>query len=165
MPDTNSHTTGPAPCRIPADISQPDRVLAGLTARQLAILAGVAALLIVGWNLSRPWLPTDAYLAVAGPIALAALALALLRHPDGTSLEAHLLAAADYWLRPRHLATHPRAYDDSPGAQAVPDWLTQRASTVTADSNLGTEQHPRPQHLDPAGGAAEATRATDRLLR
>jgi hypothetical protein len=50
--------------RIPADIAQPDRILAGLTARQLAILvlAGLPAGLLL---LARPLVPLPVATALA----------------------------------------------------------------------------------------------------
>jgi hypothetical protein len=164
--DIDQHGGGPGPRRIPADIDQPDRVLAGLTARQLIILAAAVMLLIGGWHLSRPWLPTIAFLAVAGPVGLLALAVALGRHPDGTGLDTHLLAAAIYWLRPRqatgrhrprhreHRASlgHAPHFEDPVTDAGVPDWLARRAVGRPGERNA------EPDRVSPPGQGRRATR-------
>ena len=171
MTDINQPSSGPGPRRIPADIDQPDRVLAGLTARQLSILAATAVLLIGGWHLTRPWLPTVSYLLLAGPVAVFALAVALGRHRDGTSLDTHLLAALRFWLRPRQLTERRHSPHtppmDEPGSGAwyephresgvdrsdVPDWLAHRTVAVHPPRPAGSDQDSRPRRGWSAAGA------------
>jgi hypothetical protein len=92
--------------RIPADLDRPDRILGGLTARQLGILAagGVAA-----WTLMRlleplVGLPTAAVLAA--PVALAAMALAL-GWRDGLPLDRLAVAGLGWWRQPSRLVVAP----------------------------------------------------------
>ena len=59
--------TDPVP--IPADVEMPDKVLAGLTARQVAIAATAAAVLWLGWMAARHVMPLPAFAALAAPVA------------------------------------------------------------------------------------------------
>ncbi len=58
--------------RIPADFERPDKLLAGLTARQLAILAVAAVALWGGYAATRHLMPVAVYGAVAIPIGAVA---------------------------------------------------------------------------------------------
>jgi len=108
-----------APVRIPADVDMEDRLLGRLTARQLVILGGTAAVLYLAWTALRAVVPVGVFLAAAAPVAAVAAALALGRR-DGTSLDRLTLAAGRHYTStrpPRHEATHP----------AVPGWLSHVA--------------------------------------
>ena len=67
----------PDPVPIPADIERPDKILAGLTARQVAIAAVGAVIIWLGWVAARHVLPLPAFAALAAPVALAATALVI----------------------------------------------------------------------------------------
>jgi len=101
---------------MPADVDAPDRVLYGLTFRQLAILAVAALLIHRLWRTLAGVLPTPALLAVAGLGAAAAFGLAVGRR-DGLPLDAWLLAAVRHAQAPKAL-TASRA-----GTSRVPDWV------------------------------------------
>ena len=88
--------------RIPADVDRPDTVLAGLTARQLAILAIAAVAIWAGYVTARAVLPLAVFAALAAPLALAAGALALGRR-DGLSADRWVLAALRHLRSPRRL--------------------------------------------------------------
>jgi hypothetical protein len=92
--------------RIPADVDQPDRILAGLTARQLAILvlAGLPAGLL--FLAARPLVPLPVATALAAPPLLVGVALALGRR-DGIGLDRLVLAALAQQLGPRRLVPAP----------------------------------------------------------
>jgi hypothetical protein len=92
--------------RIPADLDRPDRILGGLTARQLAILAagGVAAWTLVKLLAPLAGLPTTAVLAA--PLALATMALAL-GWRDGLPLDRLAVAGLGWWRQPRRLVVAP----------------------------------------------------------
>jgi len=92
--------------RIPADTGQPDRILAGLTARQLGILvmAGLPAGLL--FLATRPLLPLPVAAGLAAPPLLVGVALALGRR-DGVSLDRLALAAVAQRLGPRRLVPAP----------------------------------------------------------
>ena len=103
---------------IPADVEAPDKLIYGLTARQVAILAVAAAACYVLWRtvgrLAGP------HLALAGfvPVLAVAVALALGRR-DGLSMDAWLLAAVRQRRAPRLLAPAPE------GVGQPPDWAPQ----------------------------------------
>src|SRR5258707_2596247 len=52
--------------RMPADVDAPDKVLYGLTFRQLAILAVAAVIFYGGWQALHPLLPVPVLLGAAG---------------------------------------------------------------------------------------------------
>ncbi|GIH05685.1 hypothetical protein Rhe02_37520 [Rhizocola hellebori] len=87
--------------RIPADVDQPDKILYGFTARQLAILAvaGVAAYgLIKGVG---DLLPQPVVIAILVPVGGVAVVLALGRR-DAMSMDRWLLAAIRQSRAPKH---------------------------------------------------------------
>jgi hypothetical protein len=96
----------PEPVPVPADIDLPDKIVAGLTARQAAI-ATVAALIIwAAFEATRHLLPVGVFAACAAPVALAATALVIGRR-DGLPLDRLLLAAWRQARAPRRLAPAP----------------------------------------------------------
>jgi hypothetical protein len=99
--------------RIPADVDQPDKIVYGLSARQLAIIAvAVAAAYGVVKGLG-PLLPQPVLIAVLVPIGGAAVVLALGRR-DGLSLDVWLASAIRQARSPkRHAAA---------AAEPVPAW-------------------------------------------
>ncbi|GAA2349904.1 PrgI family protein [Dactylosporangium salmoneum] len=99
--------------RIPADVDQPDKIVYGLTARQLAILAAAAA---VAYGLVKGFgqvLPQPILIAILVPVGGAAIVLALGRR-DGLSLDRWLLSAIRQTRAPKHHA--------AAAAEAVPGW-------------------------------------------
>jgi hypothetical protein len=92
--------------QIPADLDRPDRILGGLTARQLAILAagGVAAWTLV--RLLEPLAGLPAAAVLAAPLALATMALAL-GWRDGLPLDRLAVAGLGWWRQPRRLVVAP----------------------------------------------------------
>ncbi|GIF47492.1 PrgI family protein [Asanoa ferruginea] len=89
--------------RIPADVDTPDKIVYGLTARQLAILA-VAG--VVGYGIYRAigdLAPQPVLIAILTPIAGAAIVLALGRR-EGLPMDAWLLAAVRHTRSPKRLA-------------------------------------------------------------
>ncbi|MEV4731922.1 PrgI family protein [Saccharopolyspora sp. NPDC049426] len=113
------------PARIPADVDREDRLLAGLTARQLTLLAATGALLYGAWAATRSILALPVFAVLATPIAAAALVLALGQR-DGIALYRLVGAAVRHRLSPRH-----RVADPTP-AEPVPEWLVPAATTTKA---------------------------------
>ena len=108
--------------RIPADVDRPDKLLAGLTARQLAILAAAAVALWAGYAATRHLVPPAAYGAVAVPVAAVAALLALGRM-EGVPADRWVLAAWRQHRSPRRLVPAPD------GVPAVPGFLAKAAGS------------------------------------
>jgi hypothetical protein len=126
--------------RIPADLDRPDRILAGLSARQLGILGagGLAAWTIEA--LLEPLLGLPAAVTLAAPLALVAIALAL-GWRNGQPLDRLALAGAGWWRHPRRLVVAPD------GISPAPPWAGPSGPPVAPLAG--------PIHgLDPAGVVA-----------
>ncbi|MHB1850480.1 MAG: PrgI family protein [Acidimicrobiales bacterium] len=106
--------------RIPADVDRPDKLLAGLTARQLAILAVAAVVLWAGYAATRHLVPPVAYGAAAVPVAALAALLALGRM-EGVPADRWVIAA---W---RHRRSSRRLVPATDGVPAVPSFLAKAA--------------------------------------
>jgi hypothetical protein len=99
--------------RIPANIDKQDKIIAQLTARQLAILAATAAVLAAGYGLAQPFLPLPVIAAILFPIAAVGAALALGQR-DGVSLDRYALAALAYLRHPKQLVAAPEGVPQAP---------------------------------------------------
>lgn len=123
------------PVRIPADVDMHDRVLGPLTARQLAILATVAAVLYLLWTATRTLVPLPLFGAFAVPVAAASAVLAL-GSRDGVAMDKLVLAAIRQRIAPRHRVAAPE------GVRPAPEWLTQgtaRAGGRKGRAGVGPE--------------------------
>ncbi|GAA4469256.1 PrgI family protein [Phytohabitans houttuyneae] len=111
-----SENEDPPQARIPADVDTPDKVIYGLTAPQMAILAVAAA---AGYGLYQAvghLLPAPLLVAVVIPLAGATAVLALGRR-DGLAMQMWLLSAL------RHIHGPKRLVPASAGSgQPVPGW-------------------------------------------
>jgi hypothetical protein len=112
--------------RIPADVELEDKVLAGLTARQLLILAVPGAGLYLLWSATRHLLTPLVFAALAIPVAAVAIAVALGRR-DGLSMDRWVLAAAAHLLTTRPL---PRPRGRGAG-QRDPEGRTPAGADLT----------------------------------
>jgi hypothetical protein len=101
--------------RVPADVDREDTLLAGLTARQLAILAAAAVALWLVYEVAHAVLPLPVLAVLATPVGAAAVVLALGRL-DGVSADRLAIAAVRQATAPRLLVA--TAGDVSP----VPSW-------------------------------------------
>ena len=99
--------------RVPADVEAPDRILWGLTARQVAILAVAAAVGYLILKSGARLVPLPILVLVLVPFAGVAMAFALGRR-DGLSLDAWVLAAIRYRRTPRRAAPAPEGLLDAP---------------------------------------------------
>ncbi|MBV9163794.1 MAG: PrgI family protein [Pseudonocardiales bacterium] len=133
-----------APCqavRIPADVDRPDQILAGLTARQVAILTVTVIVLYAAWAVTRAVVPLPVFLLGAIPLGVSAMLL-VLGQRDGISLDRLALAAIRQRFEPRHRVSAPE------GVQPIPEWLASRVTTPVGEC---------PAALDlPATGVSEA---------
>ncbi|GAB3979275.1 hypothetical protein GCM10029978_074220 [Actinoallomurus acanthiterrae] len=132
--------------RIPADVEREDRILAGLTARQVAILAGAAAVLWLAYTATRQLLPLPVFAVIAFPFGAITAVLALGRR-DGVSLDRLMLAAIRQRRSPRKLVlapedvTAPPAWVDAGRPVALPAPLRLPADAISVDGviDLGAD--------------------------
>jgi hypothetical protein len=99
--------------RVAADVEAPDRILWGLTARQVAVLAVAAALGYLLWQSIGARLPLPVFAIAVIPLAGVATALALGRR-DGLPLDAWLWAAIRFRRQPRRAVAAPEGVIDAP---------------------------------------------------
>jgi hypothetical protein len=116
--------------RVPADVERPDRILGGLTARQLAIVAVAAVALWGGYVATRRVVPAAAFGALAVPIAALATLLALGK-VEGVSADRFLLSAWRQHRSPRRLVLAPD------GVAPPPAGLAAAAGPLPAPLRLG----------------------------
>src|SRR3954451_24926513 len=90
--------------QMPADVDAPDKVLYGLTFRQLAILAVAAVVFYAGWQALHRLLPVPVLLGAAIVGGGLVFGLAVGRR-DGLPLDVWLLAAVRHSRAPRALST------------------------------------------------------------
>jgi hypothetical protein len=130
----------PASTPIPADIERPDKILAGLTARQVAILTTAAVIIWAGFEATRRLVALPVFAVMAAPLAVAAAAL-VIGQRDGLSLDRLLIAAWRQARSPRRLVTAPS------GIPAPPAW---------ASPHMARQQGGPPAPLDPLYRAVTA---------
>ncbi|WP_067901508.1 PrgI family protein [Actinomadura chibensis] len=109
----------PSRVKIPADVDQPDKILYGLTARQLAILGGTAAVVLWVFLTLQAMVPFPVLVAMVMPVAAAGFVLAVAQR-DGMSLDRYAATALAY-LR----ASKSRVTVAEPVA-APPSWCRMR---------------------------------------
>jgi hypothetical protein len=103
---------------VPADIDAADRIVYGLTARQVAILAGTGGWLWLAFRALCPPVPPVALVVAAMPVLAVAAVLALGRR-DGISLDRWVFAALLAARAPR------RFVPMGDGRPAVPRWAPE----------------------------------------
>jgi PrgI family protein len=105
--------------RIPADLDRPDPILAGLSARQLAILAGFGVATWTLATLTEPLLGLPLAAVVVAPVALAGVGLGL-GWRDGLPLDRLALAAIRWGWQPRRRVLAPDGLTPVPGWAGSP---------------------------------------------
>ena len=115
--------------RIPADVGRPDKLLGGLTARQLAILATSGVALWAAYLATRHVVPLVGFAAVAVPVAAIATLLAMGRI-EGQSADRLIVAA---W---RQLRSPRRLVPASGGVPAPPAWVAAGPGPLPAPLRL-----------------------------
>ena len=93
---------GSVRARVPADVDAPDRILAGLTSRQVAVLAVAAVAAYLGWDTLHRMVPTSMLVGLAVPVTGVTFALVVGRR-DGLALDVWLAHAIRYARTPRRL--------------------------------------------------------------
>lgn len=115
----------PVQARIPADLDAPDRIMLGLTTRQVAVLAAAVVPIYLAWQLLAGRVPVPVLIAATSPVAAFAAVVAMGRR-DGVGLDAWLLAAVTHRRGPRRLLpVHP--------SPSVPDWAPLTTADTTAE--------------------------------
>src|SRR5438093_13277878 len=144
MSPKNNLTDEPYVARVPADIDAPDRVLYGLTARQVAILAATGALLWAAYRLLTPLVGPALVGIAAVPVAAVAAGLALGRR-DGISMDRWVAAALATARAPRLLV--------AAGQQVapLPAWAAPMRTAETTNTRRSTRAGSR---SDTRGAAA-----------
>jgi hypothetical protein len=125
---------------IPSDVERPDKILAGLTARQVAIATVAVAVIWAGFQATRHVLPLPAFAALASPVGLTATAL-VIGERDGLPLDRLLLAAWRQRRAPRRLVVAPE------GVPAPPAWASVPGPPAPPPAVLA----PLWQHIAPDG--------------
>ncbi|MGW3347868.1 PrgI family protein [Nonomuraea rubra] len=115
--------------RIPADVEQPDKIIGTLTARQVAILAGTGTALYAAYTVAAEHVPPLVCMAVAVPIAVGAVLLAIGQR-DGLSLDRYLLAAIRHQRSPKNLIS---SSEDIP---MPPAWIAAHGQRPPAPLKL-----------------------------
>lgn len=106
---SNPHTAGsdgPSSVRIPADVDRDDVLVAGLTARQLGMLAAAGAGLVGLWAATRGFLPAPVFAVAVAPIGAVAVVLVTARR-DGLPADRLALAALRHARSTRRLVPAP----------------------------------------------------------
>src|SRR5262245_37812689 len=114
-----SYDNEPVEANVPADFDAPDRVLYGMTARQVAILAAAGALLWLAYRAVTPAVPAVVVAIVALPVGGLAVAVALGRR-DGISMGRWIAAALAAARAPRRLVAA------SGSVPAAPSWAPEQ---------------------------------------
>jgi hypothetical protein len=115
--------------RIPADVDRPDRILAGLTARQLALLAVPAVAVWAVYLGVRRWVPLPLFAALVAPLVIGVVTIAVGQR-DGVSLDRLLMAALAHWRSPQRLVPAPD------GVHTPPAWAGHDTSSAPAPLTL-----------------------------
>ena len=129
MSPTKTRNDGRFVVRIPADVECPDRLLANLTARQLAILGVAGVVLWATYTATRHVVPAAVFLALACPIGAAATLLAIGR-VEGQPADRFIVAAWRQLWSPRRLVPAPE------GVPASPAWVAAGAGPLPAPLRL-----------------------------
>ncbi len=103
--------------RVPADVDMADRIFAGLTARQLLILAGHGLLLVFLYETTSSHLPLPVFGAMAVPITAIGLLWAT-TSLDGMPWERAAMAGIRHFIEPRRRVLAPD------GVPPLPAWVS-----------------------------------------
>lgn len=111
MPDANNEAVPVV--RIPSDVDQPDKIVAGLTARQVAVLASVAMTLWALYQACRPRIATSVFLPISAVVLLACSVLVTTKR-DGVAWDRLAAAAFHFHRSPKRLVLAPEGLPGPP---------------------------------------------------
>ncbi|WP_223839146.1 PrgI family protein [Nocardiopsis deserti] len=115
--------------RMPADVEREDKILAGLTARQLVIIGIPGIGLWAAYSVLGPLVSPLVVVLVAVPVMGAAVTAALVQR-DGLSLDRLMLAAFRFARSPKRRAT------GSSEAAPLPSWIDASTPALPSPLNL-----------------------------
>lgn len=115
----NGEDYEPLVATIPADIEQPDKVLAGRTARQVLVLGATGLLAVWLYLLTADLLPLPVLVLLLLPVVATGSALALGRR-DGLSLDRFAWLGIAHWRRGKTQVAAPE------GVEPLPRWCRLR---------------------------------------
>ncbi|MFC9085865.1 PrgI family protein [Nocardiopsis dassonvillei] len=115
--------------RMPADVEREDKILAGLTARQLVIIGVPGIGLWSAYSVLGHLVSPIVVVVVAVPVMGAAVAAALVQR-DGLSLDRLLLAAFRFARSPKRRTT------ENFGATGMPSWIDAAPPSLPSPLNL-----------------------------
>ncbi|MEU4283540.1 PrgI family protein [Nocardiopsis dassonvillei] len=115
--------------RMPADVEREDKILAGLTARQLVIIGVPGIGLWAAYSVLGHLVSPIVVVVVAVPVMGATVAAALVQR-DGLSLDRLLLAAFRFARSPKRRTTGDL------GAAGVPSWIDAAPPSLPSPLNL-----------------------------
>ncbi|MEU1964823.1 PrgI family protein [Micromonospora sediminicola] len=134
--------------RMPADVDAPDKVLYGLTFRQLAILAVAAVVFYGGWKALHTVVPAPVLLGAAVVLGGLVFGLAVGRR-DGLPMDVWLASAVRHSRAPRALST-------TDITAKTPDWVQAPASKVMLPAPLKLPADAIDDHGEISLGAVKA---------
>ncbi|MGC4856588.1 PrgI family protein [Micromonospora sp. DT4] len=134
--------------RMPADVDAPDKVLYGLTFRQLAILAVAAVVFYGGWKALHTVVPAPVLLGAAVVLGGLVFGLAVGRR-DGLPMDVWLASAVRHSRAPRALST-------TDTTAKTPDWVQAPASKVMLPAPLKLPADAIDDHGEISLGAVRA---------
>ncbi|WP_067467146.1 PrgI family protein [Actinomadura macra] len=112
----------PISVKIPADVDQPDRILYGLTGRQLAVLAATATAVLWTWLTLHALVPFPVLAAVLVPVVACGFVAAVARR-DGMGLDRYAATALTYLRTPKMLVTSSEPIQPPPSWCRMRGWL------------------------------------------
>jgi len=126
---SSAHPDGPdVRAKMAADVDAPDKVLYGLTFRQLALLSVAAVVFYAAWRGLHTLVPIPLLLGAAVVFGGLVFGLAVGRR-DGLPMDVWLLAAIRHSRAPRALST-------TDTTSSTPDWVQAPRSTVMLPAPL-----------------------------
>ncbi|MFF4940740.1 PrgI family protein [Micromonospora sp. NPDC000729] len=134
--------------RMPADVDAPDKVLYGLTFRQLAILAVAAVIFYGAWRALHAIVPAPVLLGAAVVLGGLVFGLAVGRR-DGLPMDVWLTAAVRHSRAPRALST-------TDTTARTPEWVEIPASRVMLPAPLKLPADAIDDHGEISLGAVKA---------
>jgi hypothetical protein len=159
MSPKSTLTDEPYRARVPADLDAPDKVLYGLTFRQLAILAVAAVIFYGGWRSLHTLLPVPVLLGAT--VVLGGLAVG---RRDGLPMDQWLLASIPHQRAPKALSTTdttsrtPAWVDATAGRMSLPVPLKLPVLRLTGILGLAIAALPQ-------RGAIHLDRTTPEMIR